>query len=253
MKKILIIFLLIGFLSCSQNKQKIKVPKGAAYEKIHIFSEPTTAKIFIEDQYIGNTPLKTKLFYTKEKFVNIKAEPIYENQIPQNIFIRIPPIPDKMTIYMHHRTRSKVKLDEEKNADQLDKTNKQIQPEVLVDTLFIEKLFTLPSVFFPTDVSEIQPDQHESILQIADILLQHKDFHLKIIGFADERGDFEYNKNLAMRRAIAVKKALVEKQIDESRLTIFSRGEQVTYDENGEKLELKRQRTVEFQLIQVEE
>jgi len=98
----LVMSLLIGLTGCWANYELVeKIPEGASKERILIKSYPTKARIFIDKKYLGETPVKTDLWYFKRRRVNIVAEPLYENQIPQNLVIFIPDIPDKIVFYMN--------------------------------------------------------------------------------------------------------------------------------------------------------
>src|SRR6056297_2907032 len=108
---ILIIALFVA-LGCASTKYSQNIPKGIHKRNIIIKSLPTKAKIFLNNRYLGITPVKTELWYSHRSSINIKAEPLYPNQIPQNIFLRVPPIPDKMTIYMDYKPKIRAELEE---------------------------------------------------------------------------------------------------------------------------------------------
>ncbi len=52
-------------------------------------------------------------------------------------------------------------------------------------------------------------DGYPSLLRLADLLSQHKDYHVKVTGHTDHIGSNTYNDKLAVRRAEAVKAFLV--------------------------------------------
>src|SRR5580704_12619828 len=58
--------------------------------------------------------------------------------------------------------------------------------------------------------SSILSDGYPSLLRLADILSQHRDYHVKITGNTDYVGSARYNDRLAMRRAEAVRDFLVK-------------------------------------------
>lgn len=49
--------------------------------------------------------------------------------------------------------------------------------------------------------------------------------HLLIVGFTDARGPSDYNRQLGIYRAIAMRQALVASGVPESAMTVVSRGE----------------------------
>ncbi len=58
--------------------------------------------------------------------------------------------------------------------------------------------------------SSILSDGYPSLLRLADVLSQHKDYHVKVTGNTDYVGSGAYNDKLALRRADAVKAFLVK-------------------------------------------
>ena len=58
--------------------------------------------------------------------------------------------------------------------------------------------------------SSILSDGYPSLLRLADVLSQHRDYHVKVTGNTDYVGSARYNNALALRRANTVKEFLVK-------------------------------------------
>src|SRR5580693_10524148 len=58
--------------------------------------------------------------------------------------------------------------------------------------------------------SSILSDGYPSLLRLADLLTQHKDYRVKVTGHTDYVGSAPYNDKLALKRAEAVKAFLVK-------------------------------------------
>jgi outer membrane protein OmpA-like peptidoglycan-associated protein len=73
-------------------------------------------------------------------------------------------------------------------------------------------IISLPnSVFrFEFDSAELNPHNRELLSRIAGILLVSKGFGLSVFGYTDDVGTAEYNQQLSVRRANAVKDYLVQ-------------------------------------------
>ncbi len=83
----------------------------------------------------------------------------------------------------------------------------------------------MPSVYFGFNSANISDANHYRMASIARVL-KSTDEEVTLVGYADQRGSEEYNKNLAMRRAETVKKQLVQVYgIDEGRIKVSSNGE----------------------------
>ncbi|MCD4795744.1 MAG: OmpA family protein [Candidatus Cloacimonetes bacterium] len=251
--KIIPILLLIIFISnCVKVKNIAPKEKGLEYKRVLIKTEPTKARLFLNGEYLGKSPLKTDIWFAKERKINIKAEPIYPNQFPQNIYLTIPPIPKKMTIYMDHQPKSKTNIELEEKAEiktQLAKTD-----TVILEKMIIHEIpFVLPTIYFMLDQHKLKESELCKLNALITQLQNHPELIITVNGFADEQGTPDHNMELSMNRAQTVSNYLIEQGIDNSRIETFARGEQTIINKEGIKLEFEHTRIVEFQLSTLKE
>ncbi len=98
---------------------------------------------------------------------------------------------------------------------------------------------------FDKSTAEIVPASRPLLAAIAQRLLEHPEILQVIIeGHSSEEGDFAFNYELSMTRAVAVYKALVEAGVDAQRLAIRALGEVVP---NG--TDAAENRRVVFQIV----
>lgn len=84
----------------------------------------------------------------------------------------------------------------------------------------------IPSVYFNFNSATITAANQQRLAVIARMMKGNPNMKINVVGYADKRGTEEYNKNLGMRRAEAVKKELKQVYgIDEGRITTSSEGE----------------------------
>ncbi|MCB9256240.1 MAG: OmpA family protein [Chitinophagales bacterium] len=84
---------------------------------------------------------------------------------------------------------------------------------------------SFPSIFFDTDQATIKREYEDELFMIAKDILRLEDLTFLLSGHCDERGSDEYNYELGMRRAEAVKSYLVDNYgIDANRLEVVSKG-----------------------------
>ena len=83
----------------------------------------------------------------------------------------------------------------------------------------------IPSVYFAYNSSSVSAANFQRLTTIAQMLQTNSGAKIQIVGNTDVRGTEEYNKNLGMRRAEAVKQQLVQVfGIDASRIETVSEG-----------------------------
>ncbi|HEV3200150.1 MAG TPA: OmpA family protein [Bryobacteraceae bacterium] len=83
--------------------------------------------------------------------------------------------------------------------------------------------------------SSILSDGYPSMLRLADLLTQHKDYRVKVTGHTDYVGSAPYNDKLALRRADAVKAFLVKYGASDSQITTAGDGKRAPEVDNRTK------------------
>jgi len=108
----------------------------------------------------------------------------------------------------------------------------------------------MSSVYFDFDKFNIRSDMQDEISTSASIAKSTASaFSVKLEGNCDEWGSDEYNFALGLKRANAVKKALVAEGIDESRVAMVSYGESNPVCNEKTKDCWSKNRRVDFKLL----
>lgn len=95
-------------------------------------------------------------------------------------------------------------------------------------------LFDISSrLLFPTDTSEIDPAQAETVRRMAGALCAVDIRSARIEGHADNTGGADYNRQLSERRALAVANALVEGGMPRARLRAEGLGDTQPIESNA--------------------
>ncbi|PID77461.1 MAG: hypothetical protein CSB24_01280 [Deltaproteobacteria bacterium] len=100
-------------------------------------------------------------------------------------------------------------------------------------------------VYFDYDQIRVRDDQSERLVSNA-AYLQQTGVNVVVEGNCDQRGTNEYNLALGERRALAVKKYLIELGVDESRITTISYGEERPLFLEQDEFSLSQNRRVDF-------
>jgi len=72
-------------------------------------------------------------------------------------------------------------------------------------------------VTFDTNSAEVRPGLYSEINRVAGELTQYPQTKIRVEGHTDSKGSSEYNLDLSLRRADAVKRLLIQRGVAESR------------------------------------
>ncbi len=110
----------------------------------------------------------------------------------------------------------------------------------------------IPDIQFKVNSDELLSTSYSTLNQAANVLLEYKSVRIEIQGHASSEGDDEYNLQLSQRRSESVRNYLVQRGVDMTRLTAVGYGETQPVDTNRTESGRKRNRRVEFIIVQAE-
>ncbi|MDR1284722.1 MAG: peptidoglycan-associated lipoprotein Pal [Campylobacteraceae bacterium] len=113
------------------------------------------------------------------------------------------------------------------NAQPADTTVQPADNANVLSSLIARLEQNTKSIYFNFDQFDINPNSQKAIEDNAKLfnLAEAASLSIKVEGNCDEWGTDEYNYALGLKRAKAVKEALVAQGVNESRITIVSYGE----------------------------
>jgi len=106
-------------------------------------------------------------------------------------------------------------------------------------------------IHFDFDKADLKPEARKILKKIAEWLLKHPEYNIRIEGYCDERGTEEYNLALGQRRADAAKKYLIELGVSPDRISTISYGEENPIDPRHCEEAWAKNRRDQFKLIKV--
>lgn len=114
----------------------------------------------------------------------------------------------------------------------------------------IESKIAFETLEFENGKADILASMHEDLNRLANFLIDHPNFKLKIAGHTDSAGKEESNLRLSQARADAIKQYLVtEFPIDSERITAIGYGSSQPIVEEITDLDRQLNRRVEFEII----
>lgn len=125
--------------------------------------------------------------------------------------------------------------------------------EVIIDVdlqrIEIGTTVVLKNIFFDYDKASLRPESFAELNRVVGILNKQPKLKIEISGHTDNKGSFEYNKNLSKSRAKTVVDYLIEKGISADRLTYegYAYEKPIATNDTDEGRQLNRR--VEFKVV----
>jgi outer membrane protein OmpA-like peptidoglycan-associated protein len=101
-----------------------------------------------------------------------------------------------------------------------------VQNTTIVNTEEIDREFheNVKDAYFDVNSARIKPDTLATVIHAAQYLVAHPKIQVIISGWADPRGSADYNLRLGIKRANAIRAALIDAGVPPSQLEVISNG-----------------------------
>lgn len=123
-----------------------------------------------------------------------------------------------------------------------------IKEEFFLDSLVLGKSVKLENVLFKRGTPELLNNSFENLDLVISVLNDRKELNIEIAGHTDNSGNPYLNLLLSEKRAKSIKKYLVEKGIEASRISTIGYGGEKPIASNDSEETMKLNRRVEFKL-----
>jgi hypothetical protein len=81
----------------------LTVADGETREWVEIVSEPTAAAIYLNERFIGYSPMRYPIgFSSGDRAISLIAVPVFPGQAQQEQLIAIPPLPARVSFFMNN-------------------------------------------------------------------------------------------------------------------------------------------------------
>ncbi|MBT1685225.1 OmpA family protein [Dawidia soli] len=154
------------------------------------------------------------------------------------------------------RTEAEGKISESQNLDLrgitadkvIDHKDFDLSP-LLVTSPTPEAVIVLNNVFFDFDKATLKPESYPELNRLVTFLNNNAGVHVQIAGHTDSVGPEPYNLDLSKRRANSVAEYLYDKGITKEKVKTVFFGETKPVDTNATKEGRKKNRRVEFKIV----
>jgi len=144
-----------------------------------------------------------------------------------------------------HNSRNKVVLLQGDIRD-LDEEIEQLRDVARPELINMMQAGIAMDLLFRTDESALVDATGDRLAQLAGTLAAMPEIRIQLDGFADERGDEQYNFELSAKRVEFVRGQLVAAGISPDRISVSAHGESIAQDEHIDSLALERRVSVKL-------
>lgn len=128
----------------------------------------------------------------------------------------------------------------ERDIDTLGGDLRRVQSESRPELLALLQAGIEMDLLFRTDEHTLADTTGSRLKQLAASLATMPDVFVQLDGFADERGDAEYNRKLSVRRAEHVMHVLLANGVPAARISLKAHGESPAADDNVDSFAFER-------------
>ena len=202
----------ISLLNTDEKKRGIDVYEFRLYEEARPSSVVCIkGRVEIESTPVGSNPTRVGTFATVEIFDYLRKKPFFLSHSDSKTGEFTLILPDSGEYGLNVRKPGYVFY-----SSKIDKTKDTLY--VLLSKIERGKSVVLENIFFAFDSFELDPKSDNEIDRLVSFLKDNPDIEIEIVGHTDNVGSEKRNRVLSENRALSVKKALVAKGIDHSRL-----------------------------------
>jgi outer membrane protein OmpA-like peptidoglycan-associated protein len=134
----------------------------------------------------------------------------------------------------------------ESNIDTLSNEIERLQNVARPELVSLMQAGIAMDLLFRTDETVLADSTSDRLARLAGTLATMPDIRIKLDGFADERGDEDYNLGLSEKRVNFVREQFVAAGVDPTRIDTSAHGESVAADDSADSYALERRVSVKL-------
>lgn len=134
-------------------------------------------------------------------------------------------------------------------SDDDSKLPEKVVLETVEEAIENGSVFRLNNIFFDYNDASLLPESEAQLQRVLAFFSKGDNFRMEIIGHTDSDGDDAYNMELSLRRANAVRQALIDRNVAPDRLVTIGKGETEPVTNNDSERGKSRNRRVELRFV----
>ena len=217
---------------------RIQLPKSLSPERVCMLSGKVIDKS-------TKQPLAAQLFYQSLSNEHVKGTLYTEEKTGAYQII----LPDTGTYYITAEKPNYYAQADSVSFSFQTKLSHQQSLTLLLDALGVGKSFAIRQLQFEKTKAIILNASIPALEQLRQFLMSNKTLHIRIDGHTDSVGDPLLNVQLSLDRANAVKKYLVDRGIEETRMEVKGYGSASPIADNSKEETRRLNRRVEFVIL----
>ncbi len=124
--------------------------------------------------------------------------------------------------------------------------HREMERNIIMYPIEVGQAIKLNNVFFKQGLAQLLPDSYPELDRLVSVLKEKSTMEIEVQGHTDNQGDQRLNVVLSEQRADVVKKYLITKGVNASRITVKGFGGANPIAENDTEQNRKKNRRVEF-------
>lgn len=151
---------------------------------------------------------------------------------------------DNLRVSMASSANTVVRL--ENDVDGLSGEIERLQTVARPELVSLLQAGIAMDLLFRTDEAVLADTTGDRLAQLAGTLAGMSDIHIQLDGFADERGDADYNQALSERRVRFIRDQFIAAGVHPDRINVSAHGESAAQDETLDSYALERRVSVKL-------
>ena len=212
-----------GFIAGRQGSNSTIVVPGGSNTTGYVPTQGQTQYVPVNTANTQDLETAKAIWELERRLDSLKSAQVQSNLVPQDKPVNQQQTPSQELADLKSQFQSL--------EQRLENAETPLERRSLLEELLAKFKNFKKQVFFANNSEELSPNDFAYIQDVTEVLMQYPELSVVLEGWASTRGNADYNKQLSMRRAESVERALLSNGISPARIVSSFRGEDKTSSE----------------------